>query len=87
MCEIFLRVKNFCEQIREVLPASSGEALNAAVGSRLAPPLVRPGKVHGFKKEGHQRNFEEHKCRDEKVAHRKTHELNYNTIIMLIEIC
>jgi len=46
--------------------------------SLVAPPLIQAGKVEGFKKEEHERNFEKHTCRDEKVAHHQTHELNYN---------
>jgi len=44
--------------------------------SLAAPPLIRPGEVAGFKKEEHERNFEKRKCRDEKLAHHQTHELN-----------
>ena len=51
-----------------------------------ARPLIQLGKVEGFKKVEHECKFEKHKCRDEKVAHIKTHKLNYNTNIRLIDI-
>jgi hypothetical protein len=34
-------IKNFCEQIFEMLPAPSGETLNAAAGSRLPRLALR----------------------------------------------
>jgi hypothetical protein len=40
--------------------------------SAIAPPLIQPGKVEGFQKVEHERNFKKHKRRDEKVAHRRT---------------
>jgi len=51
----------------------------AAEQSLAVRPLVQIGKVEGFKKEEHERNFEKHKCRDEEVAHHQAHELNYKT--------
>jgi hypothetical protein len=48
--------------------------------------LVQIGKVESPKKVKHKGNFEKHKCRDKKVAHRQTYELNYKTNIWLVEM-
>jgi hypothetical protein len=56
-----------------------GSPQSAARGRQAlaATALIQPGKLEGFEKVEHERNFEEHKRRDEKVAHHQTHELNY----------
>jgi hypothetical protein len=57
-----------------------GVAYNARGRQSLAAlPLVQTGKVESSKKEEHKANFEKHKCRDKKVAHHQTYELNYKT--------
>jgi hypothetical protein len=52
-----------------------------ATSSLAAPPLVQIGKVESSKKEEHEGNFEKLKRRDKKVAHDRTYELNYKTIL------